>query len=110
MRTHASTAKTSAYPATASSLSTTAEAARAAHVDTFIARLPPVFAPGAREQRWAHLLCGPVDLASPATGQQAAAHGTTADRLERLEAEVAELRAILERLHQELGLSPFGQK
>jgi hypothetical protein len=67
-------------------------------------------APGAREQRWAHLLCGPVDLASPATGQQAAAHGTTADRLERLETEVAELRAILEKLHQELGLSPFGQK
>ena len=67
-------------------------------------------APGAREQRWAHLLCGPVDMSSPMAGQQAAAHGTTADRLERLEAEVAELRAILERLHQELGLSPFGQK
>jgi len=67
-------------------------------------------APGAREQRWAHLLCGPVDMTSPVTGQQAAAHGTTADRLERLETEVAELRAILEKLHQELGLSPFGQK
>jgi uncharacterized protein YceH (UPF0502 family) len=49
-------------------------------------------------------------MASPVTGQQAAANGTTADRLERLEAEVAELRAIVEKLHQELGLSPFGQK
>ena len=66
-------------------------------------------APGAREQRWAHLLCGPVEVATPTTGLQAAAHQTTADRLERLEAEVAELRARLEKLHQELGLSPAGQ-
>jgi uncharacterized protein YceH (UPF0502 family) len=28
-------------------------------------------APGAREQRWAHLLCGPVDLETAASGSTA---------------------------------------
>jgi uncharacterized protein YceH (UPF0502 family) len=70
--------------------------------------------PGAREQRWAHLLCGPVDetqaIAPPATrlsGGDATAH--TGERLDHLEAEVAQLRATVQRLCAELGMSPPGQ-
>ena len=68
-------------------------------------------APGAREQRWAHLLCGPVDATqafAPASSG-AATHQTT-ERIERLEGEVAQLRLTVERLCSELGLSPFGQQ
>ncbi len=71
-------------------------------------------APGAREQRWAHLLCGPVDAAQATrTGAErsdATAPGAaTQARLEQLEDEVAQLRLTVERLCSELGLSPFGQ-
>lgn len=71
-------------------------------------------APGAREQRWAHLLCGPVDLA--------AAHVTTAGssateddvigltrRLAALESTVALLQDQLRNLHEQLGMSQPGQ-
>jgi len=63
-------------------------------------------APGAREPRWAHLLCGPVDAGSPAalpasTGLQ--------ERVQALETEVADLRALVHRMAAELGLSPSGQ-
>jgi hypothetical protein len=66
-------------------------------------------APGAREQRWAHLLCGPVDV--DALGATAPSAGAAAahDRIAALEAEVAALRATLERVCSELGLSPSGQ-
>jgi uncharacterized protein YceH (UPF0502 family) len=68
--------------------------------------------PGTREQRWAHLLCGPVDeqqatTASPAMGESA--NSPTAERLARLEAEVVQLRATVEKLCAELGMSPPGQ-
>jgi len=68
--------------------------------------------PGTREQRWAHLLCGPVDeqqaaATSPAVGESAA--GPTAERLAQLEAEVVQLRATVEKLCAELGMSPPGQ-
>jgi uncharacterized protein YceH (UPF0502 family) len=65
-------------------------------------------APGAREQRWAHLLCGAVDatLSGEAGG---AASGSTAERLARLEAEVARLTETVQKLCSELGLSPPGQ-
>jgi uncharacterized protein YceH (UPF0502 family) len=68
-------------------------------------------APGAREQRWAHLLCGPVDATQPhvSTAGSAATNQTT-ERIERLEGEVAQLRLTVERLCAELGLSPFGQQ
>ena len=67
-----------------------------------VVKLPK--APGARESRWAHLLCGPVDsLVPPAPGT--AGSGTMA-RLDALEAEVAQLRATVARLCQELGVSP----
>jgi uncharacterized protein YceH (UPF0502 family) len=64
-------------------------------------------APGAREQRWAHLLCGPVDVSSwdcAVAAPQAVAH--VADRIARLEAEVAALRQTVERLCAELGVAP----
>ncbi len=62
-------------------------------------------APGAREQRWAHLLCGPVDTASPAAGGQAASAPALQARVEALESEVAQLRATVQRLCTELGLA-----
>ncbi len=71
-------------------------------------------APGAREQRWAHLLCGPVD-ATQTGAANADRRGETGlsqeaqTRIERLESEVALLRATVEQLCRELGLSPPGQ-
>ena len=65
-------------------------------------------APGAREARWAHLLCGPVD-ATTSSGATAAPTGSTQARIEALEAEVAQLRATVALLCQELGVSPPGQ-
>lgn len=65
-------------------------------------------APGAREPRWAHLLCGPVDvtaLASAATPSGDAAGAALAPRVAALEAEVAALRATVQRLCQELGIA-----
>jgi len=64
-------------------------------------------APGARESRWAHLLCGPVDataLAAPAA--ESTPDGTLAQRVQALEAEVAALRATVERLCGQLGVEP----
>ncbi len=67
-------------------------------------------APGAREPRWAHLLCGPVDASQPFTpAGSAAAAGHTAERIERLETQVAQLQAALQALCTELGMSPPGQ-
>ncbi len=62
-------------------------------------------APGAREQRWAHLLCGPVDTSS-APAASASAAPALAARVEALDAEVAELRSTVGRLCAELGLTP----
>ena len=64
-------------------------------------------APGAREQRWAHLLCGPVDEAQWASGGSARqVDASTQERMARLEAEVAALRATVEKLCAELGVAP----
>ena len=64
-------------------------------------------ASGAREQRWAHLLCGPVDEATLAQGSGTrAVEGAAMERMARLEAEVAELRATVNQLCAELGISP----
>lgn len=65
-------------------------------------------APGAREARWAHLLCGPVDVTAAAAAAPAAPEGGLAARVAVLESEVAELRAQLQALASELGLSPPG--
>ncbi len=65
-------------------------------------------APGAREQRWAHLLCGPVELAAaPAT---ASPEGVAlAERVAALESTVAQLREQLRDLREQLGMSQPGQ-
>lgn len=76
-------------------------------VDAFLDELaskPPVRvvklarAPGAREARWAHLLCGEVVVA------ETAAPAPDNDELQVLKAELAELRAQLHRLARELGV------
>jgi uncharacterized protein YceH (UPF0502 family) len=65
-------------------------------------------APGAREQRWAHLLCGPVDATQTGVSRAAdsAASGPLAERIERLEAEVVQLRETVQKLCLELGVEP----
>lgn len=66
-------------------------------------------APGAREQRWAHLLCGPVDDTPMAgTASQPAAAGIE-PRVQALETEVAQLRATLDALCDQIGMSRPGQ-
>jgi hypothetical protein len=67
--------------------------------------------PGAREARWAHLLCGPVDVGALAEGaEEGPAPGASAlaERVSALEEEVASLRATLADLQAQLGLSPPG--
>jgi uncharacterized protein len=69
--------------------------------------------PGAREQRWAHLLSGPVEVESRPAPAAAAAKSSVPDataadiatlkaEVARLAAETAELRAIVERLARNL--------
>ncbi len=69
-------------------------------------------APGAREPRWAHLLCGPVDasaLAAAVAHAPADAGGGSgnalAPRVAALEAEVAQLRGVVQQLCRELGIA-----
>lgn len=66
-------------------------------------------APGARETRWTHLLCGPAELPDPAGLATAppAPEGLQ-QRVAALEAEVASLRSYLAEVAAELGLSPPG--
>ncbi len=63
---------------------------------------------GAREQRWAHLLCGAVDP-NQGNGSGGPASASQAERLSRLEAEVAQLRETVQKLCAELGVSQPGQ-
>ena len=67
-------------------------------------------AAGAREQRWGHLLCGPVDESSFAGTGGGARFGDgtpgTLARIEQLELQVAELRDTVQKLCTELGMSP----
>jgi uncharacterized protein YceH (UPF0502 family) len=59
-------------------------------------------APGAREARWAHLLCGAV-----ASVEQAAAAALPRDEeVALLRAEVASLRSLVNRIAAELGIAP----
>lgn len=69
-------------------------------------------AAGAREARWAHLLCGPVDVAAAAAepAPHSAGDGDLAQRVAALEDEVAGLRALVSELATQLGLSPPGQR
>ncbi|MBT9504230.1 MAG: YceH family protein [Burkholderiaceae bacterium] len=68
-------------------------------------------APGARESRWMHLLCGAIDVSQILTSaapedfvaaSELAALKANQDRLTR---EVEDLRALVERLYTELGVS-----
>ena len=67
-------------------------------------------APGAREPRWAQLLCGPVDLSalpvSPGGEDFVAATELAALKANHatMQAELAELRALVDRLYAELGV------
>lgn len=71
-------------------------------------------APGSREQRWAHLLSGPVEVTTaqpPAvSGPEAAPAGVSGAEIAALKAQVAglaaetaELRVLVERLYRNLG-------
>jgi uncharacterized protein YceH (UPF0502 family) len=72
-------------------------------------------APGSREARWAHLLCGPVEMASAVALPEPVAAGAAPEeavallgRVAALEMEVALLRAQVQDLAGKLGLSPPG--
>lgn len=62
--------------------------------------------PGTREQRWAHLLCGEVDVQELEAGRVVHATGSSGERIEKLEQEVADLRRVVNKLCAELGISP----
>ena len=62
--------------------------------------------PGEREQRWAHLLCGPVDVNAVGSKAPEAGHSSRLEaRIEALEEEMAQLRATVNKLCTELGLN-----
>jgi uncharacterized protein YceH (UPF0502 family) len=66
-------------------------------------------APGAREQRWAHLLCGPLNLEALSTGGGTGTVAGLTDRVTHLEAELAQLQQSVRALCAELGVSQPGQ-
>lgn len=64
--------------------------------------------PGARENRWMHLLCGEPDLEALAASSRVAGSAPESHLLSRvavLEDEVAELKSLLQRLCNELGVA-----
>jgi uncharacterized protein YceH (UPF0502 family) len=72
-----------------------------------VLRLPR--APGAREARWAHLLCGEVaiDTAAAASAEIGVSAGEIAAlkaEQARMAAELAQLRTLVQRVASELGI------
>ena len=66
-------------------------------------------APGAREARWMHLLCGPIDVQALQAAQAhggASTHQALQERVQTLEEQVAQLQAQVARLCAELGVTP----
>jgi uncharacterized protein YceH (UPF0502 family) len=76
--------------------------------------------PGEREHRWMHLLCGDVDVSAPTASTQDSSYEGARDAVSlaqfealrsehnRLSDEVIQLRALVERMAAELGISPDG--
>ena len=60
---------------------------------------------GAREQRWVHLMCGPVDVSAPNPDVPSAPPSALQARVDALEVQVATLQATVQRLCDELGIS-----
>lgn len=58
-------------------------------------------APGAREQRWAHLLCGPVDMTAPEP-QGSAETPASATEFQALTERVLALEAVVQQLQERL--------
>lgn len=67
-----------------------------------VVRLPRL--PGKREERFAHLLCGPVKMEVPAEVPGTAANATGSGRIEALEGEIERLRAEIDALWELTGL------
>ena len=65
----------------------------------FVALMPR--APGAREQRWAHLLCGPVDMTAPEP-QGSAETPASATEFQALTERVLALEAVVQQLQERL--------
>ena len=74
-----------------------------------VIRLPR--APGAREARWSHLLCGDVDLSSLPVAAESADFVATSElaalkaQQQSMQREILSLQALVERLYAELGVS-----
>jgi uncharacterized protein len=66
-------------------------------------------APGMREQRWAHLLCGPQAAESFAAAAAPAPPGGLEARVAALEQELAGLRSAVRNIYEQLGMSQPGQ-
>lgn len=73
----------------------------------WVVKLPKL--PGSREHRWAHLLCGPVDVeifnvASKTTQRNSGELAELQADVARLNEEVATLRTMMEKMQAELGM------
>jgi len=76
----------------------------AGHEPPFVVKLAR--APGARENRWAHLLCGEAGVAAGPDEEPLEARSPgLREELAALRAEVAELKALVQRMAGELGIS-----
>lgn len=88
-----------------------------AFLDELAARTPSLTvklpcAPGERENRWMHLMCGEVSVDQIAAARESVEESTPSAELQalraeqkRLAGEVAQLRALVERMAAELGMS-----
>ena len=91
-----------------------------AFLDELAARTPSLTvklpcAPGARENRWMHLLCGEVSIDAFAVTRAAGDESIPPSEFEALKAdhrrlanEVTQLRALVDRMAAELGIAPDG--
>jgi uncharacterized protein YceH (UPF0502 family) len=82
----------------------------AARTPALVVKLP--CAPGERENRWMHLMCGEVSVEMIAAARASAEVAMPSTELEALKAEqarlseeVTQLRALVERMAAELGMS-----